>query len=201
MLQSIKKSKSGLKPGLIQPLSIVDLDVYEKPNSNLQRIKELKPSPALVQLHEDIVRKTVALFVIELLNYCLQSEEPDEELFDFVERKVLRLEQGENLALLPIDIMLGLTKHLGIEPTMNYSADNPYFDTRDGFYVSFESDNTLSSAISELLYLFQLGGQLQVSVNKRERRQLLEGLILYYQNHVLKNKYLKSLDILTTVLE
>ena len=57
LLQGVKKGKSPIRPSMIMPLSLVEMDVYEKATSNLNRVKELKSSPALLNIQDDIYIK------------------------------------------------------------------------------------------------------------------------------------------------
>ena len=51
MFKGIKRGKSAIKPAMILPLSIVDMDVYNRPNSNINSVKDLKPTLLLIDTH------------------------------------------------------------------------------------------------------------------------------------------------------
>jgi DNA repair protein RecO (recombination protein O) len=101
MLQSIKKGKSAIKPSMVMPLSLVEMDVYEKNNANINRVKELKNTPLLLNIHSDIVKKSIGMFMVEILNQSIIEEHCEEELFDFIEQRILELEKNDINPLFP----------------------------------------------------------------------------------------------------
>ena len=105
ILQSIRKGKAAIKPSMIQPLSLVQMVAYEKPNVGINRIKELKNVPLLMEIHDDIIKKSIALFLVEILNQCITEEQCEEELFDFIEKKILALESGDAPKYFPISFL------------------------------------------------------------------------------------------------
>ena len=64
IINGIRKSKSK-NIGLFQPLNILDLVVYHKKTSGLQRIKESKLDYAYKTLHLDMKKISVCFFLSE----------------------------------------------------------------------------------------------------------------------------------------
>jgi DNA repair protein RecO (recombination protein O) len=201
ILQSIRKGKSAIKPSMIQPLSLVDLDIYEKPNSSINRIKELKNNPLLMDIQDSVPKKTVALFLLELLNQCIVEEQYEEELFDFIAAQIIFLEREPLNALFPINFMLRLTYYLGIEPQGEFSIDTPYLSLEEGIFLEQSGVSTVSKEISELISLLANNSNWSlISINSDLRREGLNQLIKYYQYHITKNKKMKSVEILSELL-
>lgn len=200
ILQSIRKSKKGLQPAVVMPLSIVDLDVYEKANTGIQRIKDVRPSLIFVNMHSDFVRQSVAMFAVEFLNHYLQSEFCESEVFDFLEKVIIGIEQRDSVANIPIELLLGLADHVGIAPSKNYSDASPYFDIKSSSYRHIQHEMSFNEEQSALLYAFQSGLHEEKGVNKGVRKEVLEGLILYFQVHLQQTRQMKSLDILSEIL-
>ncbi len=201
ILQSIRKGKSAIKPSMIQPLSLVDLDIYEKPNSSINRIKELKNNPLLMDIQDSVPKKTVALFLLELLNQCIVEEQYEEELFDFIAAQIIFLEREPLNALFPIYFMLRLTYYLGIEPQGEFSIDTPYLSLEEGIFLEQSGVSTVSKEISELISLLANNSNWSlISINSDLRREGLNQLIKYYQYHITKNKKMKSVEILSELL-
>ena len=201
ILQSIRKGKSAIKPSMIQPLSLVDLDIYEKPNSSINRIKELKNNPLLMDIQDSVPKKTVALFLLELLNQCIVEEQYEEELFDFIAAQIIFLEREPLNALFPIYFMLRLTYYLGIEPQGEFSIDTPYLSLEEWIFLEQSGVSTVSKEISELISLLANNSNWSlISINSDLRREGLNQLIKYYQYHITKNKKMKSVEILSELL-
>ena len=79
-------SKKG--PGranLFQPAAILDMVIYHQDSKNLQRIREFKWGHLYQNLFSDVIRHSVGLFMIEILQKCIRQPEPHPELFHFIE--------------------------------------------------------------------------------------------------------------------
>lgn len=144
MINGVRKAKAKVSMAMLQPLSILELETYEKPNAGIQRIKELKNSPLLVQIGQDFRKRSVALFLVELLNACLLAEDGDPPLFDFLHRQVLLLETGQEVSNFSLLFMVQLAEQLGIEPQGAYSSDTPYFDLSQASFVLSFNEHCLS---------------------------------------------------------
>lgn len=199
ILQSVRKGKASVRPSMIQPLSLVEMDVYEKTTRSIGRVKELKNTPLLVNIHSDMMRKSIAIFYIEVLNHCITEELCEEDLFDFLEEQILQLETTESLSFLPLRFLLKLTTYLGVQPQGLYSTKTPYLSIQEGVFVHQMGTDTLSNEESELVAHLMLttsttGGSTSI------RKSVLKQLIRYFQYHVMKNKEIKSVDILSDLL-
>ena len=201
ILQSIRKGKAAIKPSMIQPLSLIQMVAYEKPNAGINRIKELKNVPLLLEIHDDIVKKSIALFLVEILNQCITEEQCEEELFDFIETKILTLESSDTPKYFPISFLLELTHYLGVEPQGIHSASTPYFSIDEGIFVAELGLNTLSLELSIALSGFTNSENTSLpNMSASLRRDLLDSVIKYYQFHITKNKRIKSVEILSELL-
>ncbi len=202
ILQSIKKGKSIIKPSMVQPLSIVEMDVYEKPNAGINRLKELKNTPLLLNLQDDIVKKSVAMFYIEVLNKCVMEEHYETELFDFIEQEIINLNDKPVYSYQPIDFLLKLTPFLGVQPQGKYSDNTPYFNFEEGVFANQSGNSPVSKEVSKLISLILNKANLnEVDVKSANlRKQCLNVVLDYYQIHVIKNREIKSIEILSELL-
>lgn len=199
ILQSVRKGKSAIRPSMIQPLSIVEMDVYEKPNMKLGRVKDLKNTPLLLNIQDNMLRKSIAMFYIEIINLCVTEELCEEELFDFLESEIIQLENTDSLSYLPPRFLLALSSFLGVQPQGSYSENTPFLSIYEGIYVHQQGTDTFTQAesafVSHLLDSPEtFGGSATV------RKGVLKQLIKYYQHHIIKNKDVKSVDILAELL-
>lgn len=199
MLQSIKKGKSAIRPSMVMPLSLVEMDVYEKNNANINRVKELKNTSLLLNIHSDIVKKSIGMFMVEILNQSIIEEHCEEELFDFIEQRILELEKNDINPLFPSLFLLDLAAFIGLAPNQNHSVETPYFDYEVGEYVPFNNLHTLSLNISSMFYRLQRGES--PSFGRNDRMELLKALTFYYQCNIIRSsRALKSLEILSEIL-
>lgn len=208
ILKGVRKGGSRTKQNLLQPLSYLDLVVYNNPKTQLNYLKEIAPHAREVPqisegMSDEAVHNALRFFMTELLYKTLREEEPMPELFDYVVNSSQFKEDDKNLSNQPILFLLTVSRHLGIEPLDNYSQREPLFDLLNGRYC-YGGENTLSASTSQLLHYY-----LQ-SVNEdgpaplttlTQRTELINRLLDYFQLHLSEFRNFKSHEILHTVLQ
>lgn len=68
IVNGVRSAKSKSKMALYQPLSLLDLVVYDKENASLNRISEVKLNYPFQRIPFDFHRSGVAMFVGEVLS-------------------------------------------------------------------------------------------------------------------------------------
>ncbi len=175
---------------LLQPLYLLEMEVYYKASREIQHLKELKPHIIFQTIPHDIKKSTVSLFLGEVLSRTLREEEPNPDLFDFLQSSIqfydLSIEGNSWFHLL---FLAQLTKFLGFYPDNNYSAEKPYFDLLNGHFVpavplhphylsageSGEMNRLLQAGFSTAMENYPQAGR---------RKDLLDDLIRYFRLHV-----------------
>lgn len=195
ILKGVRKNGSRTKQNLLQPLSHLDLVVYDNPKSSLNYIKEIAAHGQAAE-ESDAVACAQRFFMTELLYKSLREAEPMPDLFDYVAASDL------HSVHLPITFALTTARHLGIEPLDNYSIREPYFDLSDGRFVS-RGESAIDRASSQLLhyYLQALQGEPYPLATLAQRTALLNCLLDYYRVHVPDFKNFCSHEILHTILQ
>ena len=200
LLQSVRKGKSAIKPSMIQPLSLVDMEVYEKSNNAMSRVKELKNVPLLLSIQDSIAKSSIAIFLLEIINQCISEEQFEHELFDFLESEILKLENDALNPLFPLTFLLKLSNYLGVSPQGTYTAQTPYLSLIEGVYVADVGVHSLTEESSALISRIVQEDIVSEQVSGPIRRQALSDLVKYFQIHVTKEKKIKSIDILSDLL-
>lgn len=204
LVKGVRSQRGRVRQNLLQPLSSLDMVVYDSPKRDLNYIKEL--SPRHPEPPADAVGNALRFFMTEVLYKALREEEPMPDLFDYVESLSSRLSDPEGQpAVLPLRFLLTLTHHLGVEPLDNYSPREPLFDLQEGRFVANSSETTLPPALSTMLHehLSDAGGQPRTGVTQStpsDRRALLDALIAYCQLHFSGFRNIHSHEILHTIL-
>ncbi|RZK72244.1 MAG: DNA repair protein RecO, partial [Pedobacter sp.] len=67
MINGVKKPRAKISMNMLQPLHLVDMVVYHKHNTSIQRVSELRPSPVYSSIPYNIVKSTVTQFLNEVL--------------------------------------------------------------------------------------------------------------------------------------
>lgn len=204
VLKGVRKGGSRTKQNLLQPLSHLDLVVYNNPKTSINYLKEIAPHVESCRPPEpeaDAVRYALRFFMTELLYKTLREEEPMPELFDYVVESC-RFDQGE-LSHQPIRFLLTVSRHLGILPLDNYSSREPLFNLTDGRFC-FSGESTLCPELSLLLhhYLQAVNDQQPTPIaTLKQRTDLINCLLEYFQLHLAEFRNFKSHEILHSVLQ
>lgn len=142
MVKGVRSASGRTKQNLLQPLTHLDMVVYNNPNKQLQYIKEMQPAAHYNSIACDSVKTTLLFFMDEVLYKSLKDEESNVALFDYVvdELRSLNGDAAEKdaapaetpLATLPISFLIRTARHLGIEPMDNYSSREPLFNLKEG---------------------------------------------------------------------
>ncbi len=214
LIKGVNKTKSRTKRNLLQPLSYLDLTVYDNNRQQLQYIKEMQPALHAISCTTDSVKTTLLFFMNEVLYKALPDEQPNPALFDFVVQQLTFLETCEgSLAHYPALFLLQLAQHLGIAPMDNYSSHEPHFNLKEGRFMpapSFAVDADdlryyASLTASRQLHLLCQPAQPDVpaappALPTADRRALTDLLLQYYQYHLPEFRHFKSLEVLHQVL-
>src|ERR1022692_1124768 len=187
------RSKNGAtNANLFQPAAILELVVYHNELKNLQRIKEFKWGHLHRNIFFDVIKNSVALFMVELLQKCLKQPEANADLFSFAEDAFINLDEASEMALAnyPLFFSLHIASFFGLRITDNYSDACSILDLQEGFFVeekpmnAYFLDGKYSFATSQLLKTMQPGELVQVKLNKEARRVLLHAYQTFFALHI-----------------
>ncbi len=205
LVHGILGEKAKFSSRLMQSLNILEAVVYWSDKTDLHRVKELNPAVHFQSIPIDMVKRTQALFLSEILYKLLIGKEESQELFDFLSSNIEILDLSEkNTSVFHILFLVKLSKYMGINPGENYSRENSFFDLKEGRYVSHQPYHPayLNRETSELLYRAQrlsMNGLESFRLNREQKWRLLDGILDYYQLHSHGLQEIKSLSVLRTV--
>ncbi len=207
LINGVKNKKGPIKPSHLLPLNLLELDVYHQLNKNLQRIKELKCFPIINNIHYDLLKSSIGIFVSEILNKTIQADnQEDKQVFDFLFAVIQYLDLSEqNLANFPVFFMLQYSQYLGFGPKLNESELNDSFDLHEGVFKPSEMgdirviEKDLAGLWANICKSnFELFSTINIS---KQNRQLLLGHAMdYYKFHLDDFRELKSYKVLAEVL-
>ena len=200
-------SKGTAKAAYFQPGAMLDLVVYNNDLKNLQRVKEYKWSVLYQCLFSDVIKHSVALFMIELMNKCLKEPEPNPELFYFIEDALLHLDEADPVvtANFPLFFGLHLAVFFGFHISDGQINESKYLDLQEGFFTnkapehSYYLEGKEAEAVSHILKVQQPEELSSVMLNRDSRRQILQALEIYYALHVSEFGSMKTLPVLREI--
>lgn len=204
LINGARKPKAKIHINMLQPLHILDMVVYYKDSGTLQRIKEAASSPILQQIPLDITKSSVAIFLNEIIYKVLKQQQPDSQLFNFIQQSILWLDQTDK----PINnfhlcFLMKLSRFLGYMPTASDKA-LPYFDLVDGVFTNFAPAHTYTlqephtNMFHTILNISYEKSHL-IQMKHEDRIYLLSQIINFYKLHTENFGTVNSLQILEEI--
>lgn len=201
LIRGVLKSKKGkFSASLFQPLTLLQLNAIHKNKGSLERLQEAKIITHYQTLHTHVLKTSVVFFLAEILKTSVKEEEANVNLFQFLEQSFLWFDQQESTSNFHILFLLNLCEYLGFYP--DFSNKNlEYFNLLEGVFQTQKNSeycekgngvNTLIK-ISQHNYL----SLHQLSINKADKKDLLQLLLRYYSIHLQGFKIPKSLPVLS----
>jgi DNA repair protein RecO (recombination protein O) len=205
LIKGMRNRKAGKHNIMFQPMFILDLEIYFKPSREMQILKEFSVSFTPFDIHSDVKKSCVAIFLGEVLTSVLKEESPHEEMFDYIEESIIYFEQcKESFANFHIAFLVGLSSFLGFEPGQRTNADDIFFDMINGIFVPIPPihGNYANEEVSNILANFFVTSYDTISsiiLTGLMRNEVLETLVRYYSLHLPGLKKIKSLEVLKEV--
>ena len=104
------------KAAVIYPLSTVEFAYFRRPDSELGKLTSADTLFPSSSIPFDPIRSSIAFYLADVILQTCKTEEQDEPLYEQALSLVLRLEEGEELPMLPVFALMELSHHLGIQP-------------------------------------------------------------------------------------
>ncbi len=199
LFQGGKKKKGNI----LQPLSIVEINAYQRPDSELGKISSISPDfiPQSIPYHP--LKSGLAFFMTEVLEQALRSSDEDPRMYNMINQEIQWLDDTEAITNYPIWFLLMLADQLGFA-IQRLDKDGRIFDLQAGTISNqtpdghaFENDEAVI-VLRDLLTLTK-SELLSNSIHKIHRQQIVEHLINYYRWHIEGFKHPKSLHVMQTI--
>ncbi len=181
------RSQKG-KIALYQPLTLLDMVVYHRDQSNIHRISEIKCSEPFRSISTNIKKSCIALFLTEIIHKTIKEQQDIKDLFTFLHQSILILDYlPSNYENFHLQFLLKLTQYLGFgtgtieDSELSLMLDKEMLDTCSRFYSSpFDSS---------------------IKISYQTRQALLQSMIDYYQGHIDNFGVIKSVEVLSEILQ
>jgi DNA repair protein RecO (recombination protein O) len=200
LLRGILKTKKGkLKASYFQPLTQLELVAFHKNKGTLESIREAKVIHPYRSLHTNVFKSGIVMFLSEMLKNCIKEEECNLNLYEFLENAFIWLDSNDDIANFHILFLLKLSAHLGFFPdTSGFDAQS--FNLLEGRFQENLSNNYCQNGdvIDHFKVFFGINFDTisQIKLSKKERLDVLNLMLNYYQLHLQGYKKPKSLLVL-----
>jgi DNA repair protein RecO (recombination protein O) len=217
MVNGVRTSgKTAAKAPFFQPGAILDMVVYHNQQKNLQRIKEYKWAYLYQNIWDNVLKNSVALYLVELLQKCLKQPEAHADLYNFCEDALQQLDMADKTvtANFALFFSLHLCHFLGFRPVASLpngaqitDGSEVYFDLREGEFVEQQPvhphfiDGKAAITTALLLRVMQPQELSDLKLNQELRRKLLLAYQDFYALHISEFGQMKTLQIMQTVFE
>jgi DNA repair protein RecO (recombination protein O) len=182
IVNNVRSAKASNTMALYQPLTLLDLVVYHRPNQQIARIKELKCIYSFQSFYIDPKKSSIALFLCEVLNKSLKDESHPAALFEFLQTSFITFDHlTEGIDNFHLVFMLKLSRYLG------FGANRS-----DEIFVESLARSTNNESISALL---AADYTTSLVITNPQRRQILDALVQFYASHIDSFGVFKSLEV------
>lgn len=194
IVNSVRSAKSKAKIAFYQPLTLLDMVVYDKENAPINRISEVKLTYAFQRIPFDFIRSGVAMFVGEILGKSIYENYQNENLYDFIQEAITYLDkEGANLSIYPLSFLLQYSRFLGFAPEnaqeffeqLHQGGGHIPHDKEEEFHL----DRLIAAS-------FAFNEKIPSSI----RKKLLDHVLLFYRLHMDTFSEVKSLKVLTQIM-
>ena len=209
MVNGVRTSKkASAKANYFQPAAVLDLVVYHSDNKSMQRIKEFSWAFLFDTVLTDVIKNSIASYMVELMQKSLKQPEANTDLFHFCEDALMQLDKSSKkvAANFPLFFALHLAYFLGFRITDNYDEENTFLDLEEGVFIDYQpihphfiSDEpaVLTSQLLKVMQPYELE---DFNLHHLVRRQLLLSYQDYYALHISEFGQMKTLMVLHEVL-
>jgi DNA repair protein RecO (recombination protein O) len=191
IVNGVRAAKGKYKIGYFEPLNLVELTAYHKPNRNIDRISEIKAAHHIHNIRQDIYKSTIGMFIAEVLNKCIVEQDKNQPLFIFLYNAILSLEETKQNNSFHLQFMLKLTKYLGF----GIHDHNSFVQQTNSpqFYDDQEASRILQRMIE---------GDLSDTpiVTSEQRSHILNDIVNFYHTQM-EIPHFKSLEVLRTIFK
>jgi len=199
--------RSATKMSLLQPFSLLEITLNNKPSRTMQYIKECSAGAVFNTIPFDPIKSAVTLFLAEILYKTLKEQHKDENLFDFLEQSIVCFDKCTNgTGNFHLIFLLQFSKFLGFAPNVENYDENGFFDLKNGaicnesplhtFYLSQEE-----TKIFVQLLRFNFSTMHLLKLSRTQRHTILEQILLFYKLHLPEFSNIKSLEVLKQIFD
>ena len=206
LINGVKKPKAKIPMNILQPLHLLEMVVYHKISTQIQRVAEARPVHVFKTIPYDVVKNSIIQFLNEVLYKSIRQQQSDENLFDFIYSAISWFDEtaAPNVNF-HLAFLLKLSRFLGFAPHEQTRIDQKYFDLKEGGFTSLMPvhPNFIDKVDADyflLLFITPFEKINEIKLDNKNRRLILDKILVYYTLHTASFGQIKSHQILEDVL-
>ncbi|MGI6231257.1 MAG: DNA repair protein RecO [Prevotella sp.] len=202
-----RSGRGAVKKQFFQPLSILDVDVEQKPTATLARFKDVRLALPYVSIQTDMLKLPLALFLAEFLTYATRDEQRNPLLYDYVEQSLNWLDNAtSHFANFHLTFMMHLSLFIGFYPNLHKESDDEWFDLRSGSFTNIRPSHpdALEPAEADkikILMRMNYENMHLFKMTREERNRCVSIILYYYRLHIPNFPELRSLSVLQSLFD
>lgn len=189
----VRTSKGKGKIALFQPLTLLEMVVYHKPEKTLSRISEARCPKPFYHIPTDIRKTTIAIFLSEILSLTLKEHTENKPLFAFISESLEQLEEMEAaVENFHLCFMINLSHYLGFGPASSQDISGQL--RQEGILLDKASEDILQ-------HLILNKSAENLIISRSQRGKVLDFMIDFYRLNIDTIQTIKSVAILKEILD
>lgn len=208
MLKGILSAKRNkkLSKSFFDPLTLLEFEAKRNQDHKLGYLQQVHLLYPYLSIPFDLRKKAVVFFLAEIIHQVVKEEqqEANPSLFDFIQKRMLWLDENDTIGLFHLKTVLDLTLFMGFNPNMS-DKDAPYFDLESGCMSRYRPKANFIEGRLKNLWVEILGMKFdtvaKIKVSREEKAALLEYAIQYFKLHLQQFKSPKSTEILNELFK
>ena len=207
IVHGVRTKKNSSNTAFLQPLTLMELEIYYKTKSKLHLIKEHRIVNPFHSIPFNQSKRAITFFLTEALEKSLNEEQANHDMFIFMTNSIELFDSlNENVENFHLFFLFFLTKFLGFYPHPAENDKEIYFDMIEGKYCSRipMHQHYLNPDEAQLWMQVSKQGADLLSGYKFERtarQTIIDKLLEYYTLHIPAFGNLNSLKILQQLFD
>ncbi len=187
----VRAVKSKNKIALFQPLTLLELVVFEKESKAISRLAEIKCYQPYHSLPYNHSKASIAIFLAEVLKKSLREESANQSLYYFLEQAFLYLDLAEDIENFHLVFLVKLMEYLGFAP--------PDSETLLEEFLAVNMKSFSPEQYHTLNLLIGANFDVKLELNRKHRHEMLDLILSFYRIHVADFGQLQSHWVLKEV--
>jgi len=202
IIKGVRSKKAKMKAALFQPLQMLEVSFAHRESKKMLHMHEAKSAIVYQSIPFDNIKRSVMIFLTEILNRSLKENLPDRALFNWLWQALLWYDLNDERTIdFHLVFLIQLTRFLGFYPKHISVASFRYFDLKEGIFVNYEPFHphyisgetaTLFNKITSVSF----NNIEKLVLSTSQRSKLINSLTEYYRLHIENFGEVKSLEVL-----